>query len=121
MNRDEGTEIEAGCKATPCNQPELIAALVTNVRGTGLTIEAMLSAPEHAVYVWCNRHIDYPKHLAVKHNRRDLQIVPPQWIIDRRYVGLKLYGVVIDPAIRDIEMPLSFWSGLDAALGRVCT
>jgi len=47
-------------------------------RQTGRTTEQMREAPRHAVYVWCNRHTDYPVELMRRLGRTDLVIVTPE-------------------------------------------
>lgn len=49
-------------------------------RGSGETTRQMLSAPRGAFFVWCNHHMDYPRHLAKLLGRGDLQIKPPSFL-----------------------------------------
>lgn len=84
-------------------------------RGIGRTTKQMLAAPTHSIFVWCNDRLDYPKRLARKIGRLDLQIVSPQWL-DGRWNGLMLTGIVID---HDIELTEKQQRLLDAALTRV--
>lgn len=70
-------------------------------RGTGRTSRQMQTAARGALFVWLNNHIDYPRHLAKKLGRDDLEIV-------RRgdlYPGHQLRGrtfteIVIDHAAK---------------------
>lgn len=68
-------------------------------RGSGRTTKQMTEAPKGAVFVWCNGSLSYPIWLAHKLERRDLEIVTPQWLNDYRYVGKQLKGLVIDHAL----------------------
>lgn len=72
--------------------------LVTG-RRTGRTTAAMLAAPRGAIYVWCNGHLGYPRDLAKKLGRDDLQIVGPDYVIQYRFAGLKV-PVATDHALR---------------------
>ena len=45
-----------------------------DLRGTGFTSRQMENAPDGAVFVWCNGHLDYPKRLAEHLGRKDLRI-----------------------------------------------
>ena len=46
-------------------------------RGRGYTTRQMQSAPEGALFVWCNYDLTYPKMLARYLNRKDLIIKGP--------------------------------------------
>ena len=71
------------------------------LRGTGRTTRQMLAAPIGALFVSCHvGALDYDRRLARKHGREDLKIVPFSYINGRRYMGLKLYSVVVDHAAR---------------------
>jgi hypothetical protein len=72
-------------------------------RGSGRTARAMQGAPQGAVYVWVNGHLDYPKNLARKLGREDLKIVSPQWVEDRRWSGLTFPAIDIDHAAKLTE------------------
>lgn len=65
-------------------------------RGSGRTTQAILAAPKGAVYVWVNNRLEYPKALAHKLGRDDLKIVSPEWIEDRRWVGMEFPAMDID-------------------------
>lgn len=70
-------------------------------RGTGKTTRAMLAAPQNAVFVWVNHHLDYPKALAAFLKRDDLQIVSPNWLIDeQRWMAKTFTALVLDPDTR---------------------
>lgn len=79
-----------------------------SLRWTGKTSKQMLESPEGAFFIWCNSHLDYPKRLAEKLGRTDLNIVSPRWIDDMKWMGLNISGVVVDhyycPTFRQLEM-----------------
>lgn len=75
----------------------------------------MEEAPKGAIFVWCNRHVDYAWALAKKLGREDLQIRDPSWL-EHRWRGLKLTGVVVDHAAR---LTNEQWDGFQGALARV--
>jgi len=58
----------------------------------------MQVAPEKAVFVWVNHQLSYPKSLAEKLNRDDLEIVSPDWLSDHRWAGRAFSGIVLDHA-----------------------
>jgi hypothetical protein len=67
-------------------------------RGDGQTTRQMQASPQDAVFVWCNDILDYPRRLARKVGRTDLQIVGPNWLDDEKWRGLELTGLIIDHA-----------------------
>jgi hypothetical protein len=70
-------------------------------RGTGRTTRQMLAAPQRAIFISCNEcTVSHDRHLAKKHGRPDLQIVPPRWISDQRWRGHELTGIVVDHAAK---------------------
>jgi hypothetical protein len=71
---------------------------MTDYRGTGRTTEQMKSAPVGAVFIWCNSNLAYPKGLAEKLGRQDLQIESPSWLSFRNIAGREFVGVVVDHA-----------------------
>ena len=69
------------------------------MRGNGATTRQIENAPHGAVFVWCNGDLSYPKHIAHKLGRGDLEIVSPLWLESpQRWAGRILKGVVIDHA-----------------------
>jgi hypothetical protein len=64
------------------------------LRGTGRTTRQMLDAPKGALYVWCNKHLDYPRALARHLGRADLVVVSPSY--ERR--GYSSALVILDHA-----------------------
>lgn len=69
-------------------------------RGTGRTTQALRDAPQGAVYVWHNPHLDYPKSIARVWHREDLKVVSPEWLDGRRYRGQEIKAIVLDHACR---------------------
>lgn len=69
-------------------------------RGTGITTRQMESAPKNAVYVWCNGVLFYPKELAKKIGRTDLEIVSPGRFDGYSFHGRMLSGLVLDHAAK---------------------
>ncbi len=84
-------------------------------RGNGETTRQMEAAPKWAVFVWCNGQTDYPRLLAQKIGREDLQIQSPMWL-EERWRGITLTGVVVDHAARLTDRQ---WDGYQGALTRV--
>jgi len=71
-------------------------------RQSGWTSQQMREAPQGAVYVWCNAHLDYPRDLARHLRREDLVIVAPhqiEWPETTRY-RTRRSGIVLDHAAR---------------------
>lgn len=64
-------------------------------RQTGRTTKQMEAAPQKAFFVWCNHAFAYPKDLARKLGRQDLQIVGPR---DVHYMRGVSVPVVVDHA-----------------------
>lgn len=96
-------------------KPTLISPLDAD-RGTGRTTRRMQAAPQRAVFVWRNSLLDYPRHLACKIARDDLEIVGPHWLGGRYYMGRDLTGVVLD---HDVHLSAVQWNGYFDALARV--
>jgi hypothetical protein len=69
-------------------------------RQTGITTKQMQNAPKGAVYVWCNSVLGYPRDLAKKIERTDLEIVSPHWLTDQRWRGRSLTGLELDHTCR---------------------
>jgi hypothetical protein len=47
---------------------------------SGRTAAQMQAAPRHAIFVWCNNHIEQAQRLARHLGREDLCIVRPGWL-----------------------------------------
>lgn len=67
-------------------------------RQTGITTKQMKEAPDGAVYIWCNGHLDYPNHLAKAIGRSDIKVCSPFCLDTHRFMGVTLAGVVLDHA-----------------------
>ncbi len=68
-------------------------------RGHGLTSLQMGSAPQGALFIWCNEMVYYPEQLARRIGRSDLRIVPFSTVYNYdRYHGCRFSGVVFDHA-----------------------
>lgn len=68
-------------------------------RRRGRTTQQMILAPEGSIYIWCNKHLDYPKQLARDLGRPDLRIVSPNWVSTDRWVGMEYPALIVDHAI----------------------
>lgn len=75
---------------------------MTDYCGRGRTHSQMQEAPQKAVFVWVNGLLDYPKLLAHKIGREDLEIVAPYWL-EEHWRGRELTGLVIDHACQLTE------------------
>jgi len=70
-----------------------------HLRGTGRTTKQMQDAPKGAIYIWVNQHLAWPRDLARKLGREDLQIVSPLYVDDfHKLAGRTLTGIVLDHA-----------------------
>jgi hypothetical protein len=68
------------------------------MRGTGRTTNQIRSAPQGAIYAWCNEHTRYASDLAVKLGRKDVRIVPRSWVVRGYGRGLDMSKVILDHA-----------------------
>lgn len=67
-------------------------------RRSGKTAAAMQASPKGAVYIWVSHDLRYPKELARKLGREDLEIVGPNWLTDFVWQGRTFSEVVKDHA-----------------------
>ena len=68
-------------------------------RGSGRTTGQMLEAPMGAVFVWCGSNLDYPRLLAERIGRTDLQLERLSWLLDySRLAGRRIPAVIVDHA-----------------------
>ena len=74
-------------------------AVIRPGRQVGNTARQMLAAPQKAVFVWVNHQLQYPRVLATRIGRHDLEIVSPSWLSDRRWLGREFTGIVLDHAV----------------------
>ena len=83
-------------------------------RGTGRTTKQMQDAPKGAVFVWCNSNIAWPRDLARKIGREDIEIVRPSWLEGESFMGRRMSGVILDHATGPM-LNHRQWIGLDRA------
>lgn len=67
-------------------------------RQVGNTTRQMQLAPKNAVFVWINHQLHYPRELAAKIGREDLEIVSPDWLSDNRWAGRTFSAIAVDHA-----------------------
>jgi hypothetical protein len=80
--------------------------IVDTERGTGRTTKQMKDAPRGAIFISPHHAACYhDKNLAFALGRSDLTIVSPSWLIEHRWIGLELSGIVVDHAanLNEIE------------------
>ena len=70
----------------------------TTLRGDGTTTRQIIEAPENAIYIWVNADTSYPKQIARRHGRLDLEFRSPTWL-ERNSAGI-FADVVVDHAVR---------------------
>lgn len=82
---------------------------MSDYRGLGYTTTQMMDAPKNAIFVWCNQNTMYPRQLARKLGRTDLEIVGPSRLREK-LLGRRPSAVVVDHAtqlnIEDYEAVL---------------
>lgn len=84
---------------TPARWAEKFREVEAADRGVGRTTQQMRDARVGAVFIWCNDDLEYPRALAARLNRRDLQIIGPLRGIETLY-GRRRASVVVDHAVR---------------------
>lgn len=69
-----------------------------SLRQTGRTTKQIERAPQGAVFIWCNAHLNYPVRLAKRLGREDLKIITLQQFQQGYYVSWlnELNGIVVD-------------------------
>ncbi len=68
-------------------------------RGDGTTTRQMQDAAKGAYFVWVNGQLQYPRRLAAKIGRDDLNIVSSEFFGDmHRWRGIEFSDIVIDHA-----------------------
>jgi len=85
-------------------------------RGDGATTRQMLAAPKGAIFVWVHGDLSYPRQLARKHGREDLEIVAPSFFEGDRWMGRTFSGIVIDHAANLTDRQ---WDGYRSAELRI--
>lgn len=68
-------------------------------RQSGRTTRQIITAPEGAVFVWCNSNTDYPMRIAHRLERTDIKVVSLQWLLNRRFVSADRRQVILDHAV----------------------
>lgn len=69
-------------------------------RQIGRTTRQMLDAPLGAVFVWCNSSLLYPKMLARRLQRDDIDVVRLSWLRFESVAGRTFTSVVVDHATK---------------------
>lgn len=69
-------------------------------RGTGRTTRQMKRAKEGSIYIWLSSSLDYPKQLAQKNLRPDLEIVDSSWLTYERWRGRRFSDIILDHACK---------------------
>lgn len=84
------------------------------IRGEGATTRQMQAAPQGAVFVWVNHHLDYPKDLARKLDRMDLKIMSPGHAFDDHHLrGRRFPAIILDHAC---DLTMRQWDEYDAVM-----
>lgn len=78
-------------------------------RGDGKTTRQMRAAPNGALFVWVNSALHYPRTLAIRLERTDLEIVSPFDLEHDRMRGKTWPAIVIDHAA---DLTFRQWDGL---------
>ena len=52
---------------------------------TGITTRQIFYAPQEAIFVWVNDNLKYPKEIAEKYDRNDLEIVSVSWLFEDKW------------------------------------
>lgn len=60
------------------------------------TIRIIRALRNGGIFVWGNKLIAYPKHLAASIGRADVTVVGPEWLEEQRYRGLELSDIAVD-------------------------
>jgi hypothetical protein len=78
-----------------------LVRLEHGARQSGQTTDQMQAAPPHAIFIWCNDLTDYPRALARRLGRTDLQIEPLSGLDDgHRLRGVRAPALILDHAAR---------------------
>ena len=79
------------------------------LRQTGVTTRQMMEAPQGAIYVWPNSHLDYPRRLARHLDRLDLKIVSAGSVRFETVAGKRVTMIVDHAAEWTITDRLAQW------------
>ncbi len=73
------------------------------MRGTGTTTQQLKSAPEGALFIWCNNFtLNYPKSICSRINRPDIKVVGPHVLTSEGYPqlhGSQYSDIIVDHAL----------------------
>lgn len=81
-------------------------------RGIGRTTKQIKNAPQNSTFIWCNSDISYPKEIARKLGRDDIEIRTPGYIGLQKHRGCRR-PIVIDHAVNDVSS--AFRQGIEYA------
>lgn len=86
-------------------------------RQTGRTTHQMERASKGAVFVWCNDTLDYPKTLARKIGRTDLEIIPARrltcdYVSHRCIIGRREPVSIVVDHHAEGQLPVEGWRAL---------
>lgn len=88
-----------------------------NHRQTGRTTRQMEAAPQGAFYIWPRSNsLCYPRRLAAKLRRNDLQIIPLAEFIPEMFRGQTITGCVIDHACMQHMTKKNHWADASARI-----
>ena len=95
--------------------------MINKLRGTGRTTQQLKALPLNAIYISCNHScIYYDTQLTRMLNRRDIQVVGPDWVTSMRWQGLTYSAIEVDHAYPDVSRRTAlFYEYLQRARTRV--
>lgn len=67
-------------------------------RGQGTTTRQLQQIEQNGLFVWCNSHLKYPRDLARRLGREDINIVSPNMLSMNEFRGKKYSEVIVDHA-----------------------
>lgn len=85
-------------------------------RGDGATTRQMQAAPKGSLFVWVNGALSYPRTLAIRLERTDLEIVSPFDLEHDKLRGKTWPAIVIDHAA---DLTGRQWDGLERLKAQV--
>ncbi len=84
------------------------------MRGTGTTTQQMLVAKQGALFIWVGGSLHYPRDLARRIGRTDLQIENPDYLDSDRWAGRNFSEAIIDHAASLTRRQFDAWQHLIA-------
>lgn len=72
------------------------------MRQIGETSSQIIAAPQGAVFVWCNEHVDYAKDLCRHLNRLDLKVMSSRTALNDGLTGIN-GPVIVDHAFWQVR------------------